>query len=136
MVCSDFLVTQIGSPVTRILSDSDAENTGNEIQGALHMNLNNPLKWGPLKFNGLIKSLPDVYNDLGSADVLVFYCVIGSARSPAMCHLYREAVKTVADRPRNYNTKQKVMVIDGGITEFAKQQAGLKPVISKFASPL
>ena len=70
------------------------------------------------KFNDLIRSVPAVYNDLGTADVVVFYCQYGANRSPAMAGLYIKATTNVATRPTYYNPDQKVMVLNGGMTGY------------------
>ena len=82
------------------------------------MNFDDFTKVAAPKFNLLIRNVPDVYNDLGTADVVIFYCVYGANRSPAMAGLYINATADAATRPAKYNANQKVMVLNSGMTGY------------------
>jgi len=94
---------------------STKENTGRQFAGAIHMNFDDFTKVAAPKFNVLIKGVPAVYNNLGTADVVVFYCYYGLNRSPAMAGLYINATANVTTRPEYYNANQRVMVLSGGM---------------------
>ncbi|KAK5952284.1 hypothetical protein OHC33_006757 [Knufia fluminis] len=97
---------------------STKENAGKQFTGAIHMNFDDFIKVAAPKFNVLIKGVPTVYNDLGTADVVVFYCYVGANRSPAMAGLYINATTNVATRPTSYNANQRVMVLNSGMTGY------------------
>jgi rhodanese-related sulfurtransferase len=87
------------------------------------MNFDNPATVAAPKFNALIKGVPSVYNDLGSAHLIVFYCQYGQSRSPAMAGLYMKATADVTTRPETYNANQRVVVLDGGMDGYEKNTA-------------
>lgn len=88
---------------------------------------------GPAKFNAVIRNAPLVYNKLGAAELVVFYCFYGASRSPTIMTLYNRAVANPATQPATYNANQIVLLLDGGINAY--QQLGnlpnSKPSVSK-----
>lgn len=72
----------------------------------------------PTKFNDVIKSVPAVYNKLGSAELVVFYCSVAATRSPAVMSYYKRAVLAPETQPSTYNKNQLVLLLDGGVTAY------------------
>lgn len=94
------------------------ENAGKQFKGALHLYIKTMLENGLVQFQKIIAQVPAVFNDLAHADMVVFYCYVGSARSPGTLGLYQQAL---AARPiGEKKADQLIVVLDGGMTAYNK----------------
>ena len=77
------------------------------------MNIENAISALPA-FNAIMSQAPATFDDLASADMVVFYCRVGAARSPATLDIYRTAIKT-------RNPHQFIVLLEGGIEGYEKE---------------
>ena len=101
-------------------------NNGKQFRGAFHLHTETPMKAENI-FDQLYTVNKDSVASLLSADLVVFYCTQGSARSPAAMASYLR-LKTklskpykdskgaiVKSNPSKIAQKQKVVLLDGGL---------------------
>lgn len=105
------------SKIVFVDCQSGNDNTGKQIAGAIHMDMATNTM-APAKFNTVIKSVPAVYNKLGSAELVVFYCSLAATRSPAVMSYYKRAVLALETQPATYNKTQLVLLLEGGISAY------------------
>ncbi|CAF9939301.1 MAG: hypothetical protein HETSPECPRED_001543 [Heterodermia speciosa] len=113
-----------GSPanIRYVDCQCDKDNCGKAFQGALYLNVWFAEIAGKL-FEKFIKQVPTTFDTLAKADMVVFYCVLGVARSPTTVVEYQKAVASSLGR----NKDQLVVLLDGGMTAYNNQP---QPVLS------
>jgi hypothetical protein len=103
-----------------LLTQDHIGNDGNQFKNAIHLHIGSGTI-GSTIFDKLWKADPTALQDILGADLVVFYCSYGQARSPSAMTSYlalRQTLRSAkAHRP---DRSQKVVLLDGGIAAFKK----------------
>lgn len=122
----DWFAPESFACVETVINILPIDNCGKAFQGALYLNVWFAEIAGKL-FEKFIKQVPTTFDTLAKADMVVFYCVLGVARSPTTVVEYQKAVASSLGR----NKDQLVVLLDGGMTAYNNQP---QPVLSMWRS--